>query len=133
MLGRWGDRSTDAATWDSVLQISNVPTRDLELYGGVPFSVGDSVRNENGTVLLGRVVSVEQRPIEDWVLRDGKLLREISSEKVTLLVGMRSEGSLRAGSGVRIGSIRLAAGMSGYFRIGRFSAGATVLSLREAA
>ncbi len=133
MLFRWKDQKADTEMWDSVLQINEVPVRDLELYGGVPFAVGDGVRNENGTVLLGRVVSVEQRPLETWVLRDGRLLREISSEKVNLLVGMRSEGRLRAGAGVRIGSIRLAAGMSGYFRIGRFSASATVLSLQEAA
>lgn len=95
-----------------------------------PIRVGDTVRNENGTVRMGQVTDVRKRPHRELILLDGQAVyAEIKGQYETeLTVRMRAED--RPDDGIRVGDIRVRAGEKGSYRVGSvFVAGAEVISV----
>lgn len=84
--------------------------------------IGCTVRNENGTVALGRVESIRMLPQKSVAVKDGTLSFFESPSEVVLEVTVRGEGVLRNGDGIRIEDVRIAAGSTGTFRLGRYYA-----------
>ena len=121
-LVRW--LSGDAVGQEvSVVYTVTVPEIDTQLYeGGDLFSVGERVTSQNGTAPLGEIVELKTKPHRRMLVRGGKI--EITEEEgvVDYVVTVRSTGHRRDGDGVRIGDIRVAAGMHLTIRIGGFYA-----------
>ena len=80
--------------------------------------VGASVRSQNGTVALGEVVEVQASPHRFSAIKDGEIVIAESEERRDYLLTVRSDGSLREGDGLRVGDVRIAAGMTVGMRIG---------------
>ncbi len=105
-----------------------IPASDENLQ----FSVGDEVRNENGTVAFGRVVSVLQRPYKTVFLRNGEAVYEAVEglTETELLVRMSAEKTEE----YRVGDIRVCAGATGTYRVGNtLVSGVHILHLAEVA
>lgn len=119
------------------LQKKNAP--DVELEGvfclpeseeGFPVQVGDEVRNENGTVLLGKVTEVSVTPVKKVFLRDGEAVydRVEGLFQTEIIVEMTAKQS----DGFRIGDLRVCAGGTGTYRIGDcYVANVRIASLQE--
>ncbi len=89
---------------------------------------GDAVRSENGTAMLGRVVSLRVRPHKAAVVRDGSFAVVTVPARFDVYVTVEGDGTRPAGRGLRISDIRIAAGSIGNFQIGgRYAEGATVV------
>ena len=106
-----------------LLRVSGITEEELTRYGGIPAEAGESVWNENGTLLLGRVEAIALVP---QVAEDGA-----EEDLWNLEIHVLMEGELREGAGIRVREIRIAAGGTGRFRIGRFSALSEILSVEE--
>lgn len=81
-----------------------------------------TVTNENGTAILGRVVSVERLPYEIADSTDEGIVFVQDPERVRLLITVRTEGTVSPQDGVRVNDIRISAGGTGAFRFGNFYA-----------
>ena len=92
---------------------------------------GTVVKNENGTVTLGKVTEVRILPYREPFLRDRKIVYGEVGDLKAAEVSVMTVVSRRAGQGLRAGEIRIAAGSIGNFRLGnRFISGAKVLSVQ---
>ena len=113
--------------------LENVPIHtDTERQVWEIIAVGDEVYNENGTTLLGTVISCTPTAHRTPVLRDGEILLLETPSKTDVLIDVRGSGRFREGDGIRINDIRIAAGMTGNFRIGNYYAkGVGILSVEE--
>ncbi len=80
------------------------------------------VMNQNGTMDLGRVTSVQERAALQAVVDDREVRFVPIPEKRELLVSVQANGTWQADDGFRIQDIRIAAGKTGDFRIGGFFA-----------
>ena len=88
------------------------------------------VMNQNGTMDLGRVVSVQSRPHLQASVFDRKICFVEIPDRLELLVSVQASAVWQAGDGFRIRDIRMAAGKTGDFRIGGlFLANASVISV----
>ena len=92
--------------------------------------IGSTVLNQNGTMELGRVVSVQARPaIQAVAERQAVQFVEVPN-RVELVITVFANASFQAGDGFRVRDIRIAAGKHGDFRIGGlFAANASVISV----
>ncbi len=84
--------------------------------------IRSTVTNENGTAVLGHVLSVELIPYEIATPTSEGIVFVEDPERAKLLVTVRAEGSVSVHEGVRVRDIRIAAGGTGAFRFGRFYA-----------
>ena len=89
------------------------------------------VMNQNGTMDLGRVVSVQERHALQATVADGEVHFVPTSGQIELLVSVQAYAVWQAGDGFRVRDIRIAVGKTGDFRIGvLFAANATVISVK---
>ncbi|MBE6633800.1 MAG: hypothetical protein E7620_05605 [Ruminococcaceae bacterium] len=128
ILGGWlmlreSNEPSEVRLYRCLLRVSGLTEDELARYGGIPVEAGESVWNENGTLLLGRVESVASVPCS--AENEGK--EPLWNLEIQVLM----EGELRAGMGIRVRELRIAAGGEGRFRFGRFSASAEILSVEE--
>ena len=103
----------------------------LRIYGADPVLLGEgeerifvgaSVRTENGTAELGRVESVVTLPQRTPCVKDGKIAFSELPDVRILEVTVTAEGRYRAGDGIRVSDVRISAGSTGSFRLGRYYA-----------
>lgn len=84
------------------------------------FEIGSHVRSQNGTMLLGEVGDVQRLPHKRTVVKNGKIVfmeeEGVSDYRITV----RSVGRRKDGDGIRVGDIRIAAGMQLTLRVGDF-------------
>ncbi|MBQ3640115.1 MAG: hypothetical protein II955_06320 [Clostridia bacterium] len=93
--------------------------------------VGDAVRNENGTVRFGDVVSVSVRPYRAFYLQNGAFVYG-AADGLTETEIMVRMNAVR-GVDYRVGDIRVCAGEIGNYRIGSsFAAGVLTVAVKEA-
>ena len=133
LLWRRSERGESLTSWRCTLRTQQITRGDLEAYGGIPVKVGDTVKNENGTVTMGTVEAVEIKPHRVTTVREGRITRVDSTESVELWVTVRMEGILKNGEGIRVRGLRIAAGSEGNFRLGRYAAGGAMILSVEAA
>ncbi len=81
---------------------------------------GVSVTSANGTLPLGTVISVSQKPHLSPTVQDGRALAVSVAGRVDIDVTVEAEATFTAGNGVRVSDIRIAAGDTGSFRVGEF-------------
>ena len=81
-------------------------------------AVGDDVCSQNGTVALGEVVEVQAFPHRFSAIKEGEIVIATAEDRWDYLLTVRAEGSLRAEDGLRVGDVRIAAGMTVGMRIG---------------
>lgn len=91
-----------------------------------------AVMNQNGTSVLGNVISVQSRPVRTAVVANGAVAFVPVPNKRELLITVRASASQTEGDGFRVGDIRIAVGKQGDFRIGNFFAGgARIVQVEE--
>ena len=111
------------------LLIKGVERETWEGEGGRIF-VGDTLRCQNGTVEMGRIEAVSAKSHLYAVIGE----EEVSWEEhpylldVEVLVTMYARE--KAGDGLRVGDLRIAAGSTGEYRFGRYLARAEVVEVR---
>lgn len=94
--------------------------------------VGATVSNENGTAYLGDVSGISIRPSVVPTVQAQSVTFIERRGFVDLYITVRGMATHRAGDGMRIGDIRIAAGTVGDFRIGSYyAARARIVSVRE--
>ena len=121
-LVRWlsGDASGEEGTVVYTVTVSEI---DEQLYeDAVLFSVGDHVTSQNGTAILGVIEEIEKRPHRRISVRNGRVVTVEDDGVFDYVVGVRSVGRRQEGDGIRIGDIRIAAGMNLTLRMGDFHA-----------
>ncbi len=91
---------------------------------------GTTVSSQNGTAVLGQVISVEAKPHKEAVLRNTKMVMVDVPGRIDLYILVRGEGQDCGREGLRICDIRIAAGGSYSLRFDAFYAAyAKVLSV----
>ncbi len=80
--------------------------------------VGDPVFSENGASYLGEVTQVTVAPHIKAGVTDGQVVFFESEELFDLTLQIRVRATVQAQNGVRVSDIRIAAGMSGAYRVG---------------
>lgn len=80
------------------------------------------VTDESGRRDLGTVVEVVLRPHKTLAVKDGEVVSAEIPDCVVPVITVRAEARLIGGIELRIGELRLAAGMTGDFIIGGFLA-----------
>lgn len=92
---------------------------------------GALVYSENGTALLGSVLSCTSEEHRTAVVRDGEVAILPVPERYDVYLEVAADAILREGDGLRVGDIRIAAGLEGCFRIGQyFVKSARILAVR---
>ena len=95
-------------------------------------TVGATLTTAHGTATLGEIASVEERPLQAPLVRDGRVVFAKIPDRVQLVVTVKANAVVRDGDGIRVGDIRIAADGVGDFRIGSYLAeGARVLSVQK--
>lgn len=113
-----------------VVRVRDVDPSVLGTHPEVLIPAGASVRNENGTAVLGSVESVCVREQMRATVRDGQIVSVEDPAYRILEVTVWGSGSVKEGDGVRIGDVRIAAGSVGSFRLGGYyAAHASVVSV----
>ena len=84
--------------------------------------VGARITSENGTAELGRVTALEIKPHMVATVSDGRIEFIPSLGFSDLEITVRAKATRRNGDGLRVQDIRIAAGVSGDFRVGGFLA-----------
>ena len=121
----------------AVTYLLRVPDREVELLEGeegilAHIPQGAAVYSQNGTARLGTVERVWVEPSMRPSVRDG--LPTVTEDPFHrhLCVTVRGNGLQRAGDGLRIRDIRIAAGMRGDFCLGGyFAENAEILAVWE--
>lgn len=132
----WKIRQSSA--WKSVeiayvLCVSGLEERKGEVGAASLVEVGGAVMNQNGTIALGRVLSVQARPVWRAVVANEAVEFVPVPNKKELLITVQASATQKEGDGFRVGDIRIAVGKQGDFRIGRlFAAGASIVRIEEA-
>ena len=80
-------------------------------------AVGATLRSQNGTAVLGEVVEIQVQPHRYAAVRDGEIVIAQSPDRLDYTLTVRAEGREKEGDGVRVGDIRLAAGMRVSLRV----------------
>lgn len=93
---------------------------DLFSEGEDVILVGDQVRSQNGTAVLGEVESFRRVPHQIAAVENGKVVFAQDPHLEDYYVTVRSQATRKTGDGIRVGDIRLAAGMKVTLRIGDF-------------
>ena len=112
-----------------------VPTDVADANGGWEELIprGSSVTSSTGTAQLGRVEGVRVRPAVTPSVRDGRVVMVETPDRVDLYVSVRATATVRAGDGIRVSDLRIAATAKGDFRLGAYLAsGARILSVEVA-
>ncbi len=89
--------------------------------------IGDAVTSENGTAPLGVVSAIAVRPHLTPSVKSGRVVFVERPGCVDIDLTVTGEGTLRAGDGLRLSDIRIAAGTEGGFRFGAYYAKGTVI------
>ncbi len=84
--------------------------------------IGTPVSNANATAEMGKVISLEIRPHRIMSVREGRVVGVDDPGLCDLYVTIRAYASEKEGDGLRVQDIRVAAGMSGDYHIGAYSA-----------
>ncbi|MBE6552861.1 MAG: DUF4330 family protein [Ruminococcaceae bacterium] len=87
-----------------------------------PIKPGATVRNENATALMGRVVEVAFVPHRVPSIKNGDVVLTDLTGYYDLYITVEAEATAKAGDGMRVSDIRIAAGGRGDFRVGGFYA-----------
>ena len=104
--------------------------RFLDDDGELPFAVGSVVKSQNGTAKLGEITEISRRVHRTATVKGGKLVWIDSEGRYDYGITVRSDASHAVGDGIRVGDIRIAAGMRMTLRLGRFlGASAQVISV----
>ena len=93
-------------------------------------AVGDSVRNENGTVMFGKITNISERPYQTVFLQEGQAVYQAveGMQEIELTVRMTA----RKGEDYRVGDIRVSAGAQGTYRLGNtLVSGVRNISVKE--
>lgn len=86
------------------------------------FAVGDPVKTQNGTAILGTVSEIRREVHRSASVAGGKIVFAEVADRFDYYVTVHSDAHRKAGDGIRIGDIRMAAGMTVTLRIGDFYA-----------
>lgn len=113
-----GSDGADGEVFYTVL-ISNV---DETLFGAEAITVGVPVRSANGTVTLGSVTSWRREGHREATVKDGIVTSVTHPDRFDYYVTVSGEGVAKTGEGIRVGDIRIAAGMPVSLRVGGFFA-----------
>ena len=82
------------------------------------FSVGSAVRSQNGTLRLGEVTEVRREPHRVSYVQEGEIAFAEQIGIYDYYVTIKSASRKRAGDGIRVSDVRMAAGMTLSLRIG---------------
>ena len=108
--------------------------QDATASGAAPFAVGARVSNERGSQSMGIVVAVHGRPVLQPSVRDGTLVFIERDDRREWLVSVRAATEMDRDGMLRVGDVRIAAGLSGDFRIGdRMASGARIVWVKTEA
>lgn len=83
-----------------------------------PLLAGESVKNENGTLSLGRIVSARAEPHRIPTVANGGVVFAETSDRVDYYVTVSASAARGAVSGIRVGDVRIAAGQVMHLRLG---------------
>ena len=122
---------TEAMEVICVFRISQMERDDWEQYGKDWIFRGAPLRSENGTVVLGYVEEIAEKPCLRAMVRDGEAIWEAHPFLKDLEITVRMQASLKEGDGVRVGDLRMAAGGRGCFRFGGLLRSAELVEIRE--
>ena len=86
--------------------------------GEQAYAVGDLVTNAKGSQEMGEVTSVTARPIFEPGVREGEIVFVPSAQSVEWLVEVRATAAVDSKALLRVADVRIAAGLTGDFRIG---------------
>lgn len=114
-----------------VFLISAVERSAWESEGENWIALGDRLRSENGTVVLGTVERIEEKEHVRATVRKGKPVWESHPHLIDLEITVRMQVTERTGDGLRAGDLRMAAGGRGSYRFGRYLAPAELVALEE--
>lgn len=114
-----------------VFLISAVERSAWESGGADRIAVGDRLRSENGTVVLGTVEKIEPKEHVRATVRKGKPMWESHPYLIDLEITVRMQVTERAGDGLRAGDLRMAAGGKGNYRFGQYLTSAELVALEE--
>lgn len=95
---------------------------DETLFGADAITVGVPVKSANGTVTLGSVTSWRREGHREATVRDGVVTSVTLPDRFDYYVTVIGEGIAKTGDGIRVGDIRIAAGMPVSLRVGGFLA-----------
>lgn len=130
-------RRREARPTVAITYLLRVPDREAALLEGEEgilsqISSGATVYSQNGTVTLGSVTDRWVEPVSRPAVQDGLPVLVEDTFHRHLCVTVRGQGLQRPGDGLRIGDIRIAAGMRGDFRLGGYLAeNAEILAVWE--
>ena len=79
---------------------------------------GTSVKNANGTAIVGQVESISVRQSQRPMIRDGEPVMEAIPQRFDLYLLVNTRGEDKGGEGLRVSDIRLSAGSYYDFRVG---------------
>ena len=120
-LGVWYLRGNRSGT-EQVVQVEyaiRMPATELSLLPPVEAWHG-SVTDESGRRSLGEVVEISLRPGQVPTVRDGVVIFAEVPGVAEPVIKVHAEARLIDGRELRLGELRLAAGMQGSFLVGRF-------------
>jgi hypothetical protein len=113
-----------------VLRISEVDREMWETEGERLIRVGDSLRCQNGTVVMGTVETVSVIPHRYAAVRGEEPSWEDHPYLVDLEVTVEMRARSKEGDGLRVGDLRIAAGSTGEYRFGNYLARAELLEVK---
>ena len=114
-----------------VFLISGAERSLWETSGDDLIRVGDLLRSENGTVILGTVEKIERIEHLRATVRDGTPVWEAHPFLTDLEITVRMKVTEKSGDGLRAGDLRMAVGGTGNYRFGTYLARSEILELRE--
>ena len=114
-----------------VFLISAVERSAWESEGENWIALGDRLRSENGTVVLGTVERIEEKAHVRATVRKGTPTWEAHPHLIDLEITVRMRVTERTGDGLRAGDLRMAAGGRGNYRFGRYLSPAELIVLEE--
>ena len=108
---------------------------EAELMGGrggeMPFAIGSGVKTQNGTAEMGGIIELSRTPHRTFAVSNGQEVWVDETGKYDYYVTVQAAAKRSAGDGIRVGDIRIGAGMHLSLRLGSFFAkDAQVISVR---
>ena len=127
-----GREEKETGTVTYTLLLSGVETEFFENgLGEMPFAVGSVVKSHNGTAEMGEVVEISREQHRTFTVSNGRAVWVDATGKYDYYVTVQSEARHSAGDGIRVGDIRVGAGMRFSLRLGEFyTKDAQVISVR---
>ena len=99
----------------------------------IPIRVGDRLRCQNGTVVMGEIEEIVLKSHLYAAVLEGEPSWGEHPHLVDVEVSVRMQVREKAGEGLRVGDLRVAVGSTGEYRFGRYLSRAETVEVRREA